>query len=53
MEYMDKVCAGSALGLTKATIEIRNKEGWKYKYEELLNCGTAFFMGGLISERVP
>jgi hypothetical protein len=39
-------CASTALGLTKGTIQLRQKEGWRYKYEELLNCGQAFFMGG-------
>jgi hypothetical protein len=45
-DYMDKVCGSTALGLTKAYIQIREKEGWKFKYGEVLHCGTAFFMGG-------
>jgi hypothetical protein len=43
---MDMVCSGTALGLTKGTIQLREKEGWEYKYQELLNCGNCIFMGG-------
>ena len=32
---------------------MREKEGWKYKYEELLNCSNCFFQGGLIENRMP
>lgn len=46
IEYIEMICASTALGLTKGTIQLRQKEGWRYKYEELLNCGHAFFMGG-------
>lgn len=42
-KYMDKVCGGTALGVTKAMIQLMEKEGWAYKYEELLNCGNAQF----------
>ena len=34
-------------------IEIREKEGWELKYDELLNCGPCFFQGGLIAEKLP
>ena len=37
-EYLDMVCGGTAGALCKAQIELRGKEGWKYKYEELLNA---------------
>lgn len=52
-KYMDKVCGGPALGTTKAMIQIMEKEGWQYKYEELLNCGNAIFQGGQIADRMP
>lgn len=29
-------------------IEIREKEGWKYEYEEFLDCGPAHFQGAKI-----
>lgn len=47
------VCGGTAGALCKAHIEQRQKEGWRFKYEELLNCGHCFFQGGLIESRIP
>ena len=52
-EYLEMVCGGTAGALCKAHIEQREKEGWVFKYEELLNCSNCFFQGGLIEERVP
>ena len=52
-EYIDMVCGGTAGALCKAHIEQRQKEGWRFKYEELLNCGHCFFQGGLIESRIP
>ena len=39
--------------MVKAHVQLREKEEWKYKYDELLNCGRADFQGGQILERVP
>ena len=44
-EYLDMVCGGTAGALTKSHVEVRAKEGWKFKYDELLCCGPTFFMG--------
>jgi hypothetical protein len=52
-EYIEIVCGGTARALCKAQIELREKEGWKYKYEELLNTSNCFFQGGLIENRIP
>jgi len=43
MQYCEKVCASTALGFVKAHIQLREKEGWRYKYDELLTCGRADF----------
>lgn len=32
IKYMEMVCSGTALGVTKGTIQLREKEGWEYKY---------------------
>ena len=42
-EYLEMVCGGTAGALCKAHIEQREKEGWVFKYEELLNCSNCFF----------
>ena len=52
-EYLEIVCGGTARALCKAQIEQRAKEGWKFKFEELLNCSNCFFQGGLIENRIP
>ena len=52
-EYLEMVTGGTASAICKASIELREKEGWRFRYEELLNCSNCFFQGGLIEERVP
>ena len=52
-DYLDLVCGSTASGLVKSSIELRVKEGWTYKYDELLNCGPCFFMGGQIADNIP
>lgn len=47
------ICGGTAGALCKAQIEQREKEGWKFKYEELLNCSHCELQGGLIENRIP
>lgn len=34
-------------------MELRQKEGWRFKYEELLDCGMANFTGAKIHEGQP
>lgn len=41
--YLELVCGTTVLPLLKAMIELREKEGWKFKFEEFLDCGQAFF----------
>ena len=52
-EYLEIVCGGTASALCKAHIDQREKEGWRFKYEELLNASNCFFQGGLIENRIP
>jgi hypothetical protein len=49
-KYLEIVCGETVSPLLKAMIEIREKEGWRYKFEEMLDCNLAFFQGALISE---
>jgi len=41
------------LALTKTTIQLREKEGWEYKYKDLLDLGDAQFQGANIENKVP
>jgi len=34
-------------------IDLRDKEGWVYKYEELLDCNHPHFIGAKMHEGVP
>ena len=51
--YLELVCGTTVLPLLKAMIELRQKEGWKFKFEEFLDCSTAFFQGVLVQENKP
>lgn len=51
--YMDKITAGTAHAWFKAMIELRQKEGWSYKVEELLDVRLVTFMSARIIEGVP
>ena len=42
-EYLELVTGGTASALRKAHIEVREKEGWRFRYEELLNASNCFF----------
>ena len=53
VDYLDMVCGSQAGALCKAMIEIRQKQGWVHKYEELLNIGNIIFMGGKIENNTP
>lgn len=51
--YLELVCGEKVAPVLKAMIEIREKEGWKYKFEEFLDCSQAFFQGAQIQENKP
>ena len=42
-EYIEMVCGGTASPMCKALIDLREKEGWRFKYEELLTASNCFF----------
>ena len=52
LDYLEKMSGGVALALCKADIKRRATEGWKYKYEEVLDCGKAVFNAGQM-DKVP
>ena len=52
-EYLELVCGEKVAPVLKAMIEIREKEGWKYKFEEFFDCSQAFFQGAQIQENKP
>ena len=47
------VCGGTAGAICKAHIDLREKEGWRFKYEEVLCASNCFFQGGMLENRVP
>ena len=47
------VCGGRAGAILQAQLELREKEGWRFKYEELLDASHCAFQGGLLEDRVP
>ena len=53
MEYLDKVMGGTAHPFCKAMIELRIKEGWRYKFEELIDVRLVDFKKGRVSEGRP
>merc|ERR1712224_116635 len=53
MDYIDKVMGGTAHSLCKAMIELRKKEGWRYKLEELIDMRRVDFRHGRLSEGRP
>lgn len=52
-EFIDIVCGGTAGAQLKALVDLREKEGWKYRFQELLNCSHCILQGGFIENRVP
>ena len=52
LDYLEKVSGGVALAICKAEIKRRATEGWKYKYEEVLDCSKAVFNSGQM-DKVP
>lgn len=47
------VLGGAAKVLCTSELRTREKEGWQYKYDELLNCGPCFFQGAMIEDKMP
>ena len=47
------VCGGTAGAVCKAHIDLREKEGWRFKYEEVLCASNCFFHGAMLENRVP
>lgn len=46
IEYLEKVSGGPALAICKTEIKRRQTEGWKYMYEEMLDCSKTVFNSG-------
>ena len=51
IEYLEKVSAQQALAVTKAEVKRRATEGWKYKYDDILDIGESLLQGGMIPEK--
>jgi hypothetical protein len=43
-EYL-QTCSTGPVAILGAMIDLRKQEGWKFKFEELLDCGHPFFSG--------
>jgi hypothetical protein len=48
IQFLELVAGETCLPFLKAMIELRQKEGWKYRIEELLECSQGIFMGAKI-----
>lgn len=53
LEYLDKICGKQALAVVKTEVKRRQTEGWKYKYEDILDCGHTMFTGGQVPDKSP
>lgn len=52
LEYLEKVAGGVALAVCKAEFKRREVEGWRNRYDDLLDCGKAVFNAGQM-DKVP
>ena len=52
-DYLGLVTGGPASAICNADIKMREEQGWRYKYEELLCCSNCFFDDGKIENRIP
>ena len=52
-EYLDKVCGKAALAICKSEVKRRQTEGWKFKYDDILDCGQTNFTGGQVPDKQP
>jgi len=53
LEYIEKVCGKAALAISKTEIKRRVTEGWKNKYQDILDAGSTNFTGGMVPEKQP
>ena len=51
--YLEKVCGKSALAIVKTEVKRRQTEGWKYKYDDILDCGQTHLLGAQIPDKCP
>lgn len=51
VEYLEKVCGGAGLAVTKSEVKRRQVEGWKYRYTDILDCGLVTFLGATVQEK--
>jgi hypothetical protein len=52
LDYIRKLTAGEAV-IVQALIELRRKEGWEFKYPEVLDCSVPDFIGAKVVEGQP
>jgi hypothetical protein len=50
LEYLEKVSGGTALGICKAELTRRKTEGWRYKYDDVLDHGKCNFNAGEMNQ---
>lgn len=53
LDYVEKVCGKAGLAIAKTEIKRRQTEGWKYKYDDILNINHPNFLGGQIPDKSP
>ena len=51
-EYL-KLCSTGSAAVLQTMIDLRAKEGWRYKYEELLDCNHPSFNGAKMNDGQP
>jgi hypothetical protein len=52
-EYLEKVCGGPALAICKSEVKRRITEGWRYKFDDILDYGHTNFSGAQVPEKQP
>lgn len=53
IEYLEKVCGKAGLAVIKGDLKMRQTEGWKHRYTDILDCGQTHFLGGQVPEKCP
>jgi hypothetical protein len=46
LPYLEKVCGKAGLAIVKSDLKRREVEGWKNKYNDILDTGNLAFLGG-------
>ena len=46
LEYLSKVCGMAGLAIVKGDLKRREVEGWKHKYNDILDLRSINFLGG-------